>query len=130
MKTIIFIVSLITLISQTGCKQTTESSSSGIFVSYEVESAFQNDSVKVALDDKTLLESRVTTNYTISLAWSSGLQKLSRDNHFLHFGVVEYGVQKDYRIDTANDTSTVLLRFDKSTKQISFQQIRGRIFRD
>ena len=133
MKTIIFFVSLISLITQAGCKQATESTTpitSDVYVSYEIESAFQNDSVKFTLDDKNLLESRITTNYTVSLAWSSGLQKLSRSSHTLHFAVVEYGVQKDYLIDTTNDTSTVLLGFDKTTKQISVRQIKGRFLRD
>ena len=130
MKTTFFLVVLVTLFSQTGCKKAVEPTSSDIYVSFEIESAFQNESVKLILDSKTLLESRVTTDYTISLAWSSGLQKLSRDSHILHFAVVEYGVQKDYSIDIANDTLTVLLRFDKSTKQISIQQIKGRFLRD
>ena len=124
MKTTFFLVVLVTLFSQNGCIKAVEPTSSDIYVNYEIESVFQNDYVKLTLDDKILLESRVTTNYTINLAWSSGLQKLSRDSHILRFAVVEYGIQNDYSIDTANDTSTVLLRFDKSAKQISIQQIK------
>lgn len=133
MKRIIFYISITIIISQTGCKQATESAPahvSDIYVSFEIESAFENDSVKFLIDDKTLLESRITTNYTINLAWSSGLQRLSRSSHPLHLAVVEYAVQKDYSIDTTNDTSTVLLRFDKTSKQISVQQIKGRLLRD
>jgi hypothetical protein len=130
MKTIIFFVSLITLASQIGCKQATEPASSAIYVSFEIGSTFHNDSVKVALDDKTLLDSRVTTNGTISLAWSSKLLKLSKDSHKLHFAVMDYGVQKDYNIDTANDTSTVLMSFDKNITQISIEQIKGIITRE
>lgn len=118
------------LIIQVGCKQSTELISSDMYVNFEVESSFQNDFVKVTLDDDILLESRITTDYTISLAWSSGLKKLSRDNHVLHFNVVEYGVQKYYNIDTKNDTSTVLLRFDKNTNQITIKQIEGILLRD
>lgn len=130
MKTIIYLVFLVTLISQIGCKQATESTASDIYMSFEIESDFQNDSVKVTLNENILLDSRVTTNYTIGLAWSSGLQRLSRVSRILHFAVVEYGVQKDYKIDITNDTSTVLLRFDKITKQISIQQLKGRYLRD
>ena len=101
-----------------------------MYVSYEIESAFQNDLVKLVLDDKILLESRITTNYVLSLAWSSGLQKISKDDHILHFTMVEYGTEKNYRIDTTNDTSTVLMRFDKNTNQISIKQIKGRTLRD
>ncbi len=133
MKKIIFYISIISFISQTGCKQATEStnqSASDMYMSYEIESAFENDSVTFSVDNKTLLESRITTDYTINLAWSSGLQRISRNSHTLHLAVVEYAVQKDYTVDTIYDTSTVLLRFDKAAKQISVQQIKGRLLRD
>lgn len=130
MKYIIFLGLLIIPISQFGCEQTTEPEPSDIYVSYEIESAFQDDSVEMSLDKEVLLKSRVTTDYTISLAWSSGLQKLSRNNHKLHFAVVEYGAETDYLIDNTNDTSTVLLRFNKNINQISIKQIKGIYFRD
>jgi hypothetical protein len=130
MKNIIFFVSLAILISLPGCNQATEPAASDIYVNFEIESAFQNDSVKVTLDEKILLESRVTTDYSVSLAWASGIQRLSRDCHILHFEVVEYGTQKDYGIDITNDTSSVLIRFDQISKQISIQQIKGRYLRD
>jgi hypothetical protein len=130
MKYLIFFVFLTMLISQIACEQTTESISSDIYVNIEIESAFQDDSVKLTLDNNILLEGRVTTDYTISLAWSSGLKKISRSHHTLHFAVVEFGMHGDYSISTVNDTSTVLLRFDKSTKQITIKQIKGVILRD
>jgi len=129
-KIILLFITYIILILQFGCKQATEPTAQDIYVSYEIESAFQDDLVRLVLDDEILLESKVTTNYTISLAWSSGLQRLSKNDHILHFTVVEYGAEKDYRVDTTNDTSTVLLRFDKNTNQISIKQIKGRTLRD
>jgi hypothetical protein len=130
MKKTIFLIILVTLFLNSGCDKGVEPNTSYIFVNFEIESAFQNDYVIFALDRKVLLDSRVTTNYTIGLAWSSGLLKISKDNHIVHFSVVEYGVQKDYRVGTLNDTSTVLLRFDKSTKQIILEQFKGIILRD
>ena len=130
MKFLMFTILIITLISYFGCEQTTEPSSPYVYVNYEIESAFQNDSVEVYLDNETILKSRVTTNYTISLAWSSGLQMLSKDYHLLQFKVVDYGVKMDYPVETSNDTSTVLLRFNKNTKQISIKQIKGILLRD
>lgn len=129
-KPILFLTICIILILQLGCKQATEPTLQYVYVSYEIESAFQDDLVKLVLDEETILESRVTTNYVLSLAWSSGLQKHLKDNHMLHFTVVEYGVEKDYTIATSNDTSTVLLRFDKNSNQIIIKQIKGRTFRD
>ena len=113
-----------------GCNQSTESSAKEVFVSFEVESAFQNDLVTLLLDSKTLLESRVSTNYTVDLAWSSGLRKLSNDNHTLYFAVIEYGAHNTYKIDLANDTSTVTINFDRPTKQIRFVQYKGILLRD
>jgi hypothetical protein len=126
----IFLAFLLLLFLQSGCKQATEPKASDIYVNFEIESDFNDDSVKVALDDKILLESRVTTDYTISLAWSSGFQKLSRIAHNLFFTVVEYDAQSHFLIDATNDTSTVLMRFDKSTKKISIQQLKGVVLRD
>ena len=130
MNYLIFFTFLTILISQIACEQTTESISPDMYINIEIESAFQDDSVKLTLDNNILLEGRVATDYTISLAWSSGLKKLSRSNHTLHFAVVEFGVHRDYTISTVNDTSTVLLRFDKNTKQITIKQIKGIILRD
>jgi hypothetical protein len=115
---------------QSGCTESTQSNANDVYVSFEVESAFQNDLVALLLDSKTLLESRVTTNYTVGLAWSSGLQKLSRDNHMLYFSVIEYGAHNTFDIDLTNDTSTVTINFDKSTKQIRFVQYKGILLRD
>ena len=61
----ILITFLLLLFFQSGCKQATEPKASDIYVNFEIESDFHDDSVKVALDDKILLESRVTTDYTI-----------------------------------------------------------------
>jgi hypothetical protein len=129
MKAISFFTFIIIFLS-IGCKQTTEPTETDVFVSFEIESEFNNDSVELLLDDKIILDSSITTNNLLSLAWSGGLQKLSRKTHILRFSVVEFGVQKDYKIDTENDTSTVLLRFDKNTKQINIEQIKGLALRD
>ena len=118
------------LVLNIGCHKSTEPIASDVYVNFEIESAFQNDAIRLFVDSQLLVDSTVTTDYTISLAWSSGLRKLSRNNHTLHFEVVDYAVQKDSAIDVTNDTSTVLLRFDKSTREISIQQIKGNILRD
>lgn len=130
MKAIFFIILIICLIFQTGCKHATEPAGPDIYVAFEVSSDFQNDLVKVKLDKEVLLNSRVTTNYTVSLAWSTGLQQLSRKEHLLHFAVAEYGVEKDYIIEKSFDTSTVIMRFDKTTNQIIIEQLKGRFLRD
>lgn len=128
MKKIIFII-LFPIVVQFGCKHATEPAEV-VYVSYEIGNDFQDDFVILTLDGGILLESIVTTDYTLSLAWSSGLQKLSRKNHILNFFVVEHGVQKVFQIDTSNDTSTVLISFHKNNNQINIRQIKGRMLRD
>jgi hypothetical protein len=129
MKTIAMFVIFITLLFQVGCKHATQPTLSKMYVSFDVESAFQNDSVKVVLDDNIILEARVTTNYSISLAWSSGLRQLSKESHKLNFSVIESGAENNYAVDATNDTSTVVISFNNSMKEISFGQRKGIIYR-
>ena len=124
------IVCLLLVALHSGCRESTEPSAKDVYVAFDLESAFQNDLVTMLLDDKTLLESRITTNYTISLAWSTGLKKLSNDHHSLYVALLEYGVHNSYNVDLTNDTSTVAIRFNRSTNQITFQQYKGRLLRD
>ncbi|HCA81867.1 MAG TPA: hypothetical protein DEP53_19215 [Bacteroidetes bacterium] len=112
------------------CNESTQSPARTVLVLFEIGSSFQNDLVTLLLDDKPLLESRITTNDVLSLAWSSGFKELSNDSHSLYFAVADYGVHESYKIDLTTDTSTVVISLNKSAKQISFQQFKGRMLRD
>jgi hypothetical protein len=112
------------------CTESTQAPPKRVFVLFEVGYSFQNDLVSLLLDDKPLLESRITTNDVLSLAWSSGFKELSNDSHSLYIALVEYGAHDSYKIDLSNDTSTVVINFDKPTRQIRFQQFKGRMLRD
>ena len=130
MKVIKYFFALLLIILLNGCKykQTTEPIfSENIYVSFDILTTFHNDSVQLALDDKILLDSTISTNNVLSLAWSSGLQRITRNNHILHLSLVEYKAQNYYMVDATNDTSTVLMFFDINTKQITFQQIKGKL---
>lgn len=89
-----------------------------------------NDSVKASLDDRILLDATITTNDVLSLAWGSGLQELSGNNHVLKFDLVSFGIHKDYIIKDQYDTTSVFVRFNRNTKEITFTQIKGIMFRD
>ena len=84
----------------------------------------------ILLDQDTLLESEITTNYTISLAWSSGIKTISKEDHYLQVFIVDQTIKKEFYIDTTNDTSTVIIRFNRNTQQISIGQNNGTILRD
>ena len=115
---------------QLNCNSSTESPEKDVYVKIDVESAFENDLVKVYLDSALLLDSSVTTNYTVDLAWSSGLCRLSGSSHTLLFSMVNEGLQKQFAIGLTDDTSTVVVRFDKGAKSIIFQQVKGTLLRD
>lgn|GEM_PF-2856722 len=130
MQRILFFFTLMVVFLQLGCHESTQPSLEEITVLFEVESAFKNDLVTLTLDSKILLESRITTNDVLSLAWSSGFIKLSNESHSLHFSIIECGAHGSYNIDLTNDTSTVAIRFDRSSKQIHIQQFKGGVLRD
>ena len=115
---------------QLACTESTQPPAKRVLVVFEVGYSFQNDLVTLLLDDKPLLESRITTNDVLSLAWSSGFKELSNDSHSLFVALVEYGAHDTYKLDLSNDTSTVVINFDKPTRQIRFQQYKGRMLRD
>ncbi len=118
------------VIIQFGCEEYTEPEGKDIYIQIDVESAFQNDLIRVQLDDKILVETKVTTNYTISLAWSSGLQKLKEFKHTLFFSLIDFNIKKIFDIDLTNDTSTVVIRFNRDSKIITIEQFKGLLYRD
>ncbi len=108
---------------------TTQIEQKEVHVSIEAESDYNNDSVKIFLDDEVLVESRITTDYTVSLAWSSGLRKISGNGCIIRFNLVDYGIARNYEIDMKYDTSTITINFNRNSGQISFNQFRGLLFR-
>jgi len=124
--TVLFAVGLL----QFNCDLFTESSGKDVFVKFDIEFAFQNDSIRLLLDNKILVETNVTTNYTVSLAWSSGLQKLTSGNHIVRFFILNRGIQGQFSFFTSFDTSTVAIRLAPQTNQLSFQYFKGVLLRD
>jgi len=122
MKLSFIFIALFSLLA--GCKQATETSPD-VFVIFDIQSDFQNDSVKLIVDNKTFLDSNISTNNLISLAWTSGLHKLTKDNHLMKFSMPILNSQKEFNIDTSNDTSTVIIRYHRSTNEIEISQVKG-----
>lgn len=75
----------IILITLSSCKQSTEPLNTKFYVNIEVESSFQNNPVQTTVDRKILLDSNITTNDILSLAWGSGLKELTKEDHILKF---------------------------------------------
>jgi hypothetical protein len=133
MKTINFFLSGIIALVLFACdepNQPAQTAQKEVYVNIEAESDYNNDSVKVMLDDEVLVESKITTNYTIGLAWSSGLRKISRNNCRIRCNLVEHGIVNNYEISTKFDTSTITIIFNRNSGQISFSQFRGLMYRN
>ena len=122
-----FIVFLFLLI---GCSQTDDPKQSDIYLNIELESGFQNDSVIVSLDDNILLEARITTDFSINVAWASGFKKLSKDDHTIQLDIVEFGIYRDFDVITLGDTTTVLFSFDRDNEQVIMNYVKGAVLRD
>jgi hypothetical protein len=110
--------------------QITQTGQNEVYVNIEAESDFNNDSAKILLGNEALTESRITTNYTVNLAWSSGLRKISGNDCIIQCSLVEYGITRNFKIDTRYDTSTVTITLNRNSGQISFNQFSGLPYRD
>lgn len=131
MKKIYFVfgIAIFALFACNESNQPTQTEQKEVYVNIEAESDYNNDSVKIMLNDEVLVESKITTNYTVSLAWSSGLRKISGNNCRIQCDLVEYGIVGNYKIDTKYDTSTITIIFNRNSGQITFNQFRGLMYR-
>ncbi len=87
----------------------------------ELGNTFDNDSVSIQLDGTQLFSGTVTTNLTISAAWLSGPMKSTSGNHTVRVSIINEGVQSVQRVDV-QDTTTVVINYDRSSRAISFEQ--------
>ena len=126
MKLFKHLVIFLFLILFQGCEQTTEPSSD-IYIDFNIESDFENNLVSIDLNNTTIFNGKVSTDGIVGLAWSSGTRKLERKEYILNFSVLDNNLQKKYNLDISKDTSTVRIRFDKRTNQITINQVEGRI---
>ena len=113
-----------------GCKKTTtEPTEREAVLAVELGITYQNDSVLVQLDNKTLYSGNATTNFVLSDAWLSGPMKSMSGNHNIRPIMFNEGVQAEKNLGI-KDTSTVLINYDRSSKTISFEQFDMLLVRD
>ena len=83
------------------------------------------------MDGKILLDSSISTDQSVGLAWSSGLKSMSPGVHILNIFMADYDIDTNYYFTASpGDTSTIRVRFDKTSNDINIRQIEGRILRD
>ena len=128
-KSIIFAFFLL-LLFFTACKgkKSTETVSGEALLAIDVEWYFDNDLIQVELDGEILHEGYVTTNYSISLAWSTR-DKYRIGAHRMKFIIPEKDLQESYAFILRN-TLTIRIRFDKEENKIDFEEYNGILMRD
>ena len=118
------------------CKKSTEPviEKENSFLEYtvlaiELESHFDNDSVKIELNNEIILQKRITTNYTISLAWSTILIDYPTGNHTIKVTMPDENLSNIHNFKLS-DTLSVRIYYDTDNNQIEFLNTPGLILRD
>lgn len=111
-----------------GCNPVTAPDSTEYFLIVELESAFENDSVTVVLDDEVLLNRRLTTDYSINMAWSSNLRVVTGARHTLHATMAEKQLSTTFTANLTADTTSMLVEFDAPNNQLTVRQVDGLVF--
>ena len=106
-----------------------ESSGETAPLAIELEWEFNNNFVRVEFDEKVIFSGRITTNYTISLAWSNGRAEYSIGHHSLKVTEVEKKISGYYEFNLT-DTLSVFVRFTPNQSKFIFEQYNGFILRD
>jgi len=99
--------------------------SSETLLSIQVDSHFDNDFVNLALNNINLLNSSVTTNYVVNIAWLKN-QMLPSGNHTIDFKMPDNGKERLHTF-YLQDTLSVIIYFRDS---IYFVDYHGLPLRD
>ena len=118
----------LSICSVSTCKKSIETVSGEALLAIDVEWYFDNDLIQVELDGEILHEGYVTTNYSISLAWSTR-DKYRIGAHRMKFIIPEKDLQESYAFILRN-TLTIRIRFDKEENKIDFEEYNGILMRD
>lgn len=94
----------------------------------DVESDFRDDLITVELDDNILHEGKVTTNYSIVIAWSER-NRYSLGVHVIKLTLPEKGIQRSHFFNL-KDSLTILVRYDRKENKISFDEYNGFFMRE
>jgi hypothetical protein len=122
----ILIASLFLLVS---CKkETEEKQNSDAWFSVDLQSDFQNDSVRVTVDNNKVLDKRITTNMSLGLAEIVPCT-LTTGTHTIKIEMPEKSIAKDSTVDLQGDFTFAVV-YNNSISQLSFQVYHFRLFYD
>ena len=102
-----------------GCN-TEDSNTSQALLRVDLQSGFYKDSVRILIDNDVLLDSVVSTNAVLSLAWTS--KNLTVNTGYYKFSAIIFGEclfrETDFFI---HDTSTVTINLSSNPDDIKFK---------
>jgi hypothetical protein len=113
-----------------GCKNNSvspESEQSLLYIA--AENGFNNDSVKIELNGRVLLNKSITTNYSVDLAWLSQSQILPQGNQSVKISIINDDIIDSCTINL-KDTVSLRINYDSKTRLITFSEYKGIIYRD
>lgn len=124
------ITCIILLVLMSGCKNNSvspESEQSLLYIA--AENGFNNDSVKIELNGRVLLNKSITTNYSVDLAWLSQSQILPQGNQSVKISIINDDIIDSCTINL-KDTVSLRINYDSKTRLITFSEYKGIIYRD
>lgn len=116
----ISIISILLLFSYYSCKKDNglQNTKDGVLLII-LEQDYKNDSVMVSLNKTEIGRKRVTTNFSIDVAWSSGILIKPQGLYAISVANLDSGISKEFNF-TLKDTTEVDIRYDRKTNSFSY----------
>lgn len=127
-KALLFISVLILFFCALSCNKSVSPEYSPAELRVDVESDFDEDYVKIELDNENILDEIITTNYTVCAAWLSGTINSTQGKHRVSVKILNQGVSGDY-VFIQKGLLTVRVMYDKISKRIKFSEYNGIVIR-
>ncbi len=84
----------------------------------DLENDFNNDSVVVSLNGEVLCTERITTNYILSLAWTTGRVNRKQGKYTIDVQIPDLLVHSRFSLDL-HDTMDACIKYSRADKDIS-----------
>lgn len=119
-----FVAILLLAIVSWTCKNSTgldqDRNPAKALVVLQLETDFRNDSVRVEFDSQPLFAGRVTTNFSIAIAWSSDVLTVPAGVHTVKVSVFANDIVGQVSPDL-QDTMTVTANYNRQARQLEFR---------
>lgn len=119
-----FFISIVFLSSCHKEDSVTNPANQDAYLSIIVGGDFQSDLVKVALNNDVLVDDTMLTNYSIAAAWTSGLKKMKAGQKTILAEMGNFNILASQEF-TLKDTLTVIVNYDRASKQLKFNFYKG-----